>query len=128
GRRSGGGVRGECEREVMARRILRFLVALALLSSHAHAQTADAPPPTRFEIDVGGGWLSGASAGEADAKLLANERERQPFVLFAADGRFSATPGFHVRAGYALNRRVTIEGGVVVTRPELQVSTRADVE
>jgi hypothetical protein len=109
---------------------MRSLWALLLLLSAvpAGAQTADDRPLRRVEVEFGGGWLAGASAGAADATLLANERERRPFTLFAADGRFSPAPTMHARAAYAWSRRFTVEGGVVFSRPSLEVSTSADVE
>jgi hypothetical protein len=101
---------------------------LALATTAAHAQAIGERPAGRIEVDIGGGWLGGGSVGEADAELLANERERRPFTLFSADGRFSSVPALHARAAFALNRRFTVEGGVVFSRPNLEVSTSADVE
>jgi hypothetical protein len=109
--------------------IRRCLVAAILLwAAPAVAQTADNRLPNRLEIDVGGGWLTGASLGEANAELLANERERTPFQLFAADGRFAGAPTLHARAGFAVNRRFAVEGGMAFSRPNVEVSTSADVE
>lgn len=103
------------------------LLCLLLSAGNASAQTADLPV-RRLEIDLGGGWLGRASAGEADAELLANNREPQAFALFAADGRFAGSGMFQARAGTTLNRRFAVEGGVVISRPSLEVSTSADVE
>jgi hypothetical protein len=103
-------------------------IALVLVAASAGAQTADDRPLRRLEVEVGGGWLRGGSLGSADADLLANNRERQPFTLFATDGRFGGAPTMHARAGVAWSRRLAFEGGVVFSRPDVEVSTSADVE
>jgi hypothetical protein len=105
-----------------------LLAAILLFPVPLAAQTADNRLPGRLEIDFGGGWLTGGSLGSADAELLANERERRPFELFAVDGRFGGSPTFHARAGFALNRRYALEGGMAFSRPDVEVSTSADVE
>src|SRR5688500_15340872 len=103
-------------------------IALVLVAAAAGAQTADDRPLRRLEVEAGGGWLGGGSLGSADAELLANNREPQPFTLFAADGRFAGAPTFHARAGMAWSRRLAFEGGVVISRPDVDVSTSDDFE
>jgi hypothetical protein len=48
--------------------------------------------------------------------------------LFRTDSRFASAPTFHVRAGFAFNRRIGVEGGLVLSRPDLRASISADVE
>jgi hypothetical protein len=105
------------------------IVALCLACPlPASAQAVLEPPVRRVEVTVGGGLIAGADLGTTDANLTANRTTRQPFALFSTETRVGATPSFHVRAGYALNRRYSIEGGVVLSRPELRSSVTNDVE
>lgn len=102
-----------------------FVLAIA---GSAQAQTADERPLRRLEVEMGGGLIGGAAAGEADATLLANDPVRRPLTLFETTTRIGPAPAFHVRLGAALSRRITIEGGVVLSRPELRLSTSGDAE
>lgn len=118
--------------EAQRHRRLIFSVTLCLcglwVPAAAHAQTADDRPVRRVEVDVGGGLLGGAALGAADANLLANSATRQPFRVFVAESRFGIARPLHARAGFAFNRRFAVEGGLVLSHPEMRTSVSGDVE
>ena len=107
-----------------------IVVALALAGApaHASAQSRDARPQSRVDVVVGGGLLAGAGLGSKDATLRANSTTPQPYRLFTAVSRFSAAPLFEIRSSVPLNRRLEIEGGLVLTHPELRSAIGNDVE
>jgi len=72
--------------------------------------------------------VGGAALGSADANLLANAPTRQPFRLFTADSRFAPAPTWHVRAGFAFSRRFAVEGGLVMSHPDIRTSLSGDSE
>jgi len=82
----------------------------------------------RVEVDAGGGILGGAGLGSADANLRASDPARRPFRLFGTGSRFASAPTFHVRAGVALTRRIGVEGGLLLSHPDLRTSISGDVE
>ena len=97
-------------------------------TASTEAQTAENRPIGRIEVDAGGGLLGGAALGSADANLLANAPARQPFRLFTADSRVDPAPTWHVRAGFAFSRRFAVEGGLVVSHPDIRTSLSEDSE
>lgn len=104
-------------------------IAIALLSAlPATAQTRNAVPAGRFEVDAGGGWLGGASLGSGDANLRAPTATPSPYRLFSVDTRLQATPTFHVKAGFVLTPRFGVEGGLTFGHPQLRASVSNDVE
>ncbi|MBI2827816.1 MAG: hypothetical protein HYX77_00915 [Acidobacteria bacterium] len=94
----------------------------------AYAQTAEPRRVGRVEVDAGGGKLGGADLGSADANLRASDPARRSFRLFSTESRFASAPTFHVRAGFAFNRRIGVEGGLMVSRPDIRTPVSADVE
>lgn len=105
-----------------------LLAVLCAISTSAYAQAADDRPIRRVEVEAGWGVLSGAALGSADANLVANVQARQDYRLFGTESRFALAPAWHVRGAYALSRRFGVEGGVVVSHPELRSSLSNDVE
>lgn len=105
-----------------------LLLAFSLSVIPAYAQTLDARRVRRVEVDAGGGWLGGAGLGSADANLRASDPARRSFRLFTTGSRFAPTPTFHVKAGFAVNRRIGVEGGLLFSRPDIRTSVSADVE
>lgn len=103
-------------------------VLLVLGAVPGYAQSADERPVTRVEVSAGGGLLGGAGLGARDAALVSNEAARRSFRLFGAESRAASAAAFNTRAAFAFSRRLAVEGGLMVTRPELRVSTRDDVE
>jgi len=104
------------------------IVMLTVAAVPAAAQTTDQQRARRVEVDAGGGILRGADLGSADANLRASDTARRPLRLFSTGSRFAPAPTFHVRAGYAFNRRIGIEGGFMVSHPDLRTSISADAE
>ena len=101
---------------------------LLVFALPVYAQTPDQRPVRRVEVDAGGGWLGGAGLGSADANLRAGDAAQQPFRLFSTRSRFAPAPTVHVRAGVAFNRRIGVEGGLTMSRPDIRTSVSADVE
>lgn len=108
----------------------RLLAVMAVLSAGipAAAQTGESLPVRRMEVDAGAGWLAGAGLGSSDASLRAAAEGPAMFRLFTVDGRLTAGPTIHARAGFAFNQRIGVEGTVTVGRPELRVSVSNDAE
>jgi len=77
---------------------------------------------------VGGGWFGGADLGRADANVRANASPAQPLRLFGTETRMAGAPSLHADVGFAFARRWGVEGGVVVSRPELRTSISEDAE
>lgn len=110
-------------------RVRDVLAVLALTpTAPCLAQTPADPPVRRVEVHAGGGVFGQTGLGSANADLLANDPTRRPFRLFQAESRLAAAPTFHARAGFALSRRFGIEGGLVLSRPEVRTSLSGDVE
>ena len=105
-----------------------LFLALCTVSGPVDAQTLVNRPPSRVEVEVGGGVVGGSVLGSVDANLVANNPVRQSFRLFTTDSRFEPAPTFHARAGVAVNRRVVVEGGFAFSRPELRTAVSGDVE
>jgi hypothetical protein len=107
----------------------RVLVLGCLLSAGPlYAQTADDRPIRRVEVEFGGGLLGGAGLGVQDANLRANDTAARPYPLFTADSRFGSAPSVHARVGVALSRRLGVEGGVMLSHPEIRTSVSGDAE
>lgn len=104
------------------------VLVVVLGAAPGYAQAAGDRPVRRIEVEAGGGLLGGAGLGSRDASLVANEPARRPFLLFRTDSRAASAPAVHVRAAFAFTRRLAVEGGLVLTRPAVGVSTRDDVE
>ena len=106
-------------------RAASLVLAVAAATAPAGAQT-DEPPVRRLEVGIGGGWLGGAELGARDAEL----RQNGPGALrlFTSETRLAGAPALDVSVGYALNRRLTVEGGVMLSHPDLQSSISGDSE
>jgi hypothetical protein len=107
---------------------LSALVLVLWISVPAYAQSIPSVPPGRFDVDMGGGWLGGAGFGATDANLRAAAQPPAPFRLFTVDSSFASASMFHVRAGYMMNGRLGVEGGVTISHPELRASVTDDAE
>jgi hypothetical protein len=105
-----------------------FLAVFYVSALPALAQTAGDRPAGTIDVEAGGGLLSGGGLGSRDAELLANAPTRTPFRLFTTSSRLDSSPAWHARAGYAFSRRFAVEGGVVVSHPEIRTSISEDVE
>lgn len=109
-------------------RTVVLLVVLVFVGREASAQTGSTPSIRWVEIDLGGGFLSGAPLGTVDANLRANERTAQPYRMFTADHRFERSRQFHARARRLFGARWGVEGGVTIGHPVLRADVSADVE
>ncbi len=92
-----------------------------------YAQTGERPV-RRVEVSIGGGWFGGADLGTADANVRGNTTPAQPLRLFSTRTRMAGAPSLHADVGFAFTRRWSVEGGVVLSRPELRTSISADAE
>ena len=105
------------------------LVLLVVCRVPGLAQTAGERPVHRFEGTIGGLWLGGAGLGSSTAALRANTTGTPaPFTLFTTESRFGSAPGLDARVGYGLTKRITVELGLVFSRPELRTHVSDDVE
>jgi hypothetical protein len=92
------------------------------------AQSANARQVHRFEVSLGGLWLSGADMGGKVAQLRANRVPPAPFTVFNTSTREEAAPGFDGRIGFWLTRAILVEGGFVYARPPLETRISGDIE
>ena len=105
------------------------LVLLVVCGTSALAQRAEERPVHRFEGTVGGLWLGGAGLGSSTAALRANTTGTPaPFTLFTTESGFGSAPGLDARVGYGLTKRITVEAGLVFSRPDLRTRVSNDVE
>lgn len=111
----------------MTRAAAVFALALAVVPAGPAAAQAPGPAP-RLEVTVGGGLLTGADAGGANADLRANTLQPQPFRLFTSSATFDRAAVVEARAGVPLTRRFGVEALLLFGRPELGVSVASDAE
>ena len=107
--------------------VVACIALVAAAVTPAYAQTSERPVG-RLEITIGGGWLGGADLGSSDANLRANATPAEPLRLFSAESQIRGAPTLQADAGFAFTRRWAVEGGVVISRPELQTSISDDAE
>jgi len=109
-----------------------LLVTLAGAPASARAQIYvghDTPHGGNFEISGGVAWLPGTDLGTASAEETRNPGTGTgPFVLFDADSRTTAVPGLVGRFGGYLSRSVSLEAGVLFSRPDLSTELTGDAE
>jgi hypothetical protein len=104
-----------------------FALMLAVAPTGLAAAETPAPAP-RLEVAVGGGLLTGADIGGAEAELRANAPHAQPFRLFTSLATFGRAAVVEARAAVLVTRRFGMEGLLLFGRPELRVSVASDVE
>jgi hypothetical protein len=90
------------------------------------AQAATPPPAGRIELGAGGGWLAGATLGEAAATLRG--RDGADFVLFESASTLAGAWAIDARVGIVLSRRYAAEARLAFSRPEIRTSVPGDVE
>jgi hypothetical protein len=103
------------------------LVLLASLPAVAQSQTR-APSAPRLEVGGGAGATGALALGSRDATLLSNDATGTAFRLFASETRVQPAAHVEARLGYRVSPRVTAEGRLTVSRPELRVSLSGDAE
>ena len=106
----------------------RFVALVLLIAAPAAAQSRDERPAHRLEASLGGFWIGGASMGELDAELRANQVPAGPFTLFTTSSRMAAAPGFDGRLAFWLTRSLAVEAGFSFTQPELRTRIADDIE
>jgi hypothetical protein len=105
-------------------RWLTLSAVLMLLPAVAPAQTFG----PRFEMSGGILYVRGQDLADPDANLTRNQVGGEPYTLFESESRLESAPALEARVGWRLTRRMTIEGGVLASRPRLTASVRSDVE
>ena len=102
------------------------IVALATIgAARVEAQTASSPQG-RLQVSAGAGWLGGAGFGEQPADL--RTVSGSPYRLFESDTHLGGTAFFEARVGFALTKRVAIEGRAAVAKPALETTVSSDAE
>lgn len=87
--------------------------------------------PRGGNIELGGGvvWSPGYDVGTAQAEETRNPGSGTgPFVLFQSDSRTESAPGLQGKFGVYLARSVSVEAGVLVSRPDLSARLTGDAE
>jgi hypothetical protein len=107
------------------RRIICIAIFAVTVAVGAEAQTTS-PVPGRLQVSVGAGWLGGAEFGEQSGDL--RTASGGPYRLFESDTRLGGTGLFEARVGFALTKRLTIEGRAAIAKPELQTTVSSDAE
>jgi hypothetical protein len=89
----------------------------------------DIPHSGNFEISGGGAWSPGYDLASAQAVETRNPGTGTgPFVLFQSDSRIESAPGLQARFGVYVARSVSVEGGVLFSRPDLSTRLTGDAE
>jgi len=107
-----------------------FAMALATpATARAQGPARDLPHTGTFEISGGVLWTGGYGFDTA----LANETRNpstgsSPLTLFQGEPEFTRGLGFNARVGFFFGPRFSVEGGLEVTRPSLDVRTSGDFE
>ena len=108
------------------------VLVLLLLASTAHAQTPDAPGPRAHHVTVAAGvsWSGTYSVGDATATLRTNApgSTPAPFTLFSTRSAIDRAGGVLLRAGFALTKSITVEGGGSFSQPSLTTHLSQDAE
>jgi hypothetical protein len=107
------------------RRIICIVALATTGAARAEAQTTS-PQQGRLQVSVGAGWLGGAEFGEQPANL--RTVSGNPYRLFTSDTHLAGTGFFEARVGFALTKRVAIEGRAAIAKPELQTTVSSDAE
>jgi hypothetical protein len=123
----------------VGRRPAAFALILLALACPALASGGEPPGTTpatsgkpgrsrSFEIAVGGEILTPQTLGSSTATLTSNNQTGTPYTYFVVDGRRAAAPAFRGRLGYNLTPIFTVEGGIVISRGNVQGDVSGDAE
>lgn len=105
-------------------RIVCIAALAAIGATRAEAQAT--PQEGRLQASVGAGWIGGSEFGERPADLRAPSSN--PYRLFESNTHLNGSGMFDARIGFALTRRVTIEGRAAIAKPELETTVSSDAE
>jgi hypothetical protein len=100
------------------------LLTLLLCSAPVHGQTRN----PRFEISAGGLFAGGHDLTSTSADLVRNQQGGGDFPVFQSETRMDSAPALEGRVGWRLTSRLTIEGGVFFSRPQLTSRLTDDIE
>ena len=107
-------------------------IAVFALATPCSAQVyigRDAPRKGSVEISGGGNYQAGQDLSSAPANLTRNPTTGSgPLELFNADAELQAGFGIQARVGYYVTPAISIEGGLQVVRPKLEVRLTDDFE
>ncbi|HET7617618.1 MAG TPA: outer membrane beta-barrel protein [Vicinamibacterales bacterium] len=103
---------------------------LLLVASAAAAQApAAAPASGSWQIDGGIIWSGGVDLGTRAAELTRNpDVGGDPLQLFSTENRIGSLAGVGARVGVYVAPRVSIEGGLQFSRPEVRTRVTDDFE
>ena len=109
-----------------------WCIMLVLFATAASAQTFDSPAPRLHHATISGGasWTGTYAVGGSNATLRTNATGATPtpFTLFSTSSTVDHAAGVLVRAGFALTRSITIEGGGSFSEPSLATHISQDPE
>ncbi len=124
-------------------RFRRSTLALAVIAmalsfpaiARGEDQQAPSSPKSRepgrtrsFEIAVGGEFLTPQGLGTATATMTSNNQSGTPYTYFSLNGTRALAPAFRGRLGYNITSMLTVEGGIVIARSDVQGNVTGDVE
>jgi hypothetical protein len=114
------------------RAALGLAIACAFTPRPASAQIYvphDVPRAGSLELTGGVVWSAGSDLGSVSADETRNSGTGTgPFVLFNTESQINAAIGLQGKFGVYLARSVSVEGGVLVTRPDLATKLSGDAE
>lgn len=107
-------------------------IASALNPAVAAAQVyvgRDVPHAGSVEVSGGGAWSRGYDLGTVSAQETRNTGTGTgPFVLFTAESRMKPAASVQGRVGVYLARSVSVEGAVLLARPQMSSRLSGDAE
>jgi hypothetical protein len=116
----------------LCRAALGLMIACGFAPRPASAQIYvphDVPHAGALELSGGVVWSAGTDLGSVSADETRNTGTGTgPFVLFNTDSKIDAAIGLQGKFGVYVARAVSVEGGVLVTRPDFAVKLSGDAE
>ena len=88
----------------------------------------EAGRPGSFTLSVGGELLTPQGLGSTTATMRSNNQQGTTHNYFVTAGNRVAAPAFRGRVGYNITAMFTVEGGLVVSRGNVQGKVSADAE
>ncbi len=115
-------------RAIACAAVCLMTAALPQVAYAQRARIAGPAGPSRFDVTIGGGLMTGVSIGEADANIRANATTLQDYTLFSTDTTLRPAPVLDLRVAGAVTRRFALEGQVLLSQPQLETTITSDVE
>ncbi len=116
------------------------LAFVAARPAPASAQTANAQTPAiapgggeagrggSLEISAGGALLTPQSLGSATATMTSNNTSGSRYNYFTVNGTRASAPAFRGTVGYNITPMFTVEGGLTISRGNVQATVSNDAE